>query len=323
MDLKQLKTFIRVADTGSLSAASDSLRLAQPALSRQIRLLEESIGSPLFLRHGRGMQLTEAGQELHARVAGLVLQLEKSVDDVRLMESEPRGSVALGMMPTVSYVLSARIAVRVARELPGVALRIVEGFAGFLVEWVRRGEVDATFLYGPSSDLHLPVTELFFEELVLVGPASEKLESTNAVSVRDLTRFKLVLPSRPHGLRSVIERAAEKAKVQLSVQFEADSFRVLKDLVEAGLGYTILPRSAISREQESRIFSTTQLARPKIMRQVLLALPPGRAETRATRAVTSIVLDEIRQMIDDGSWQSVPSSILSAKQLPGRPKRRS
>lgn len=307
MDLKQLKTFIRVAETGSLSKASDRLRTAQPALSRQIKLLEAEIGTPLFIRYGRGMQMTEAGQELLARVSGLVHQLEKSVDDVRSLRTQPSGTVALGMMPTVSYVLAARLARRVATELPGISLRIVEGYAGHLVDWLHRGEVDATFLYGPSSDLHLRVTDLLFEDLVLVGPPACGLGPDKAVPVADLAGLELVLPSRTHGLRAVVETAAQKARIELAVRFEADSFRVLKDLVEAGLGYTVLPMSAIQREARAGLFRTAPLEKPKVTRQVILALPASRTDTRATRAVVDLAIDEIAMLVAKGDWAAVPS----------------
>ncbi|MBN8942899.1 MAG: LysR family transcriptional regulator [Rhizobiales bacterium] len=307
MDLKQLKTFIRVAETGSLSKASDRLRTAQPALSRQIKLLEAEIGTPLFIRYGRGMQLTEAGQELLARVAGLVHQLEKSVEDVRSLRTQPSGTVALGMMPTVSYVLAARLARRVATELSGISLRIVEGYAGHLVDWLHRGDVDATLLYGPSSDLHLRVTDLMFEELVLVGPPTCGLDPGKAVPVADLAGLELVLPSRPHGLRAVVETAAQKARIELAIRFEADSFRVLKDLVEAGLGYTVLPMSAIQREARAGLFRTAPLEKPKVVRQVILALPASRTDTRATRAVVDLAIDEIATMVAKGDWIAVPS----------------
>ncbi|QCI67180.1 LysR family transcriptional regulator [Phreatobacter stygius] len=313
MDLKQLKTFIRVAETGSLSKASDRLRLAQPALSRQIKLLEAEIGMPLFIRYGRGMQMTEAGQELLARVAGLVHQLETSIDDVRSLRTVPSGTVALGMMPTVSYVLAARLARRVAAELPGISLRIVEGYAGHLVDWLHRGDVDATLLYGPSSDLHLRVTDLLYEELVLVGPSTARLDAEVPMPVAALAGLELVLPSRSHGLRAVVETAAQKARIDLTVRFEADSFRVLKDLVEAGLGYTVLPISAIRREERAGLFKTAPLEKPKVTRQIILALPSSRTDTRATRALVDLVIDEIATLVANGDWVAVPSAELRGR----------
>lgn len=318
MDLKQLRTFIRVAETGSLSKASDRLRLAQPALSRQIALLEAEIGRRLFVRHGRGMQLTEAGQQLLERVTGLVHQLETSVEEVRSLSDAPAGQVALGMTPTVSAVLAGRVAIRVAAELPGVSLRIVEGYGGHLVDWLHRGDVDVALLYGPASDLHLRVTELLFEELLLVGPRSAALEAGGRFPVARLGDLQLVLPSRTHGLRAVVEAACERARTSLHVRFEADSYRVLTELVEAGLGYTILPRSAVPQGEQGERFSATGLGDPAVVRQVVLGLPASRTDTRATTAVTALVLDTIAGMVGAEAWQAHPAPPLAALLPAGR-----
>lgn len=221
MDLKQLRTFIMVAESGSLSSASDRLRLAQPALSRQIKLLEDEIGFDLFIRSGRGMQLTEHGGVLLSRVAGLIKQLDDSIQDVRSLLAEPTGNVVLGCIPTASHVVAGRIAVRVAAELPQVSLRIVEGYAGHLIDWLHRGEVDLAVLYGPSSDLHLRISDIMFEELVLVSPAGKAPEG-DEVPVAALGDLNLVLPSRPHGLRLLVEAAAAKAATTINVKFQAD-----------------------------------------------------------------------------------------------------
>lgn len=320
MDLKQLRTFIMVAQTGSLSKASDRLRLAQPALSRQIKLLEAEIGFALFGRSGRGMVITEAGQELLARISGLVTQLDKSIDDVRALDSRPAGRVALGINPSVSYVLAGRVALRVARELPNVSLRIVEGYTGHLIDWLQRGDVDLALMYGSASDLHLRVTELLLEDLFLVAPSDADLPAGD-IGVKQLEGMKLVLPSRPHGLRMVVEAACAKVQVVPQVTFEADSFRVIKELVMAELGYTILPLSAFYREQAVAGFKVCRLVRPKVTRKIVMALPVGRTDTRATTAVSRLVLDEIRVLIQSGEWQAYPCQDFKLALQPGEPVR--
>lgn len=305
MDLKQLRTFIMVAESGSLSSASDRLRLAQPALSRQIKLLEDEIGFDLFIRSGRGMQLTEHGGVLLSRVAGLIKQLDDSIQDVRSLLAEPTGNVVLGCVPTASHVVAGRIAVRVAAELPQVSLRIVEGYAGHLIDWLHRGEVDLAVLYGPSSDLHLRISDIMFEELVLVSPAGKAPEG-DEVPVAALGDLNLVLPSRPHGLRLLVEAAAAKAATTINVKFQADSFRVLKDIVAAGLGHTILPLSAFYREPQMELYQITRLVSPRISRRLVMALPPNRQDTKATAAVRDLVTDEILRMVKSGEWRTVP-----------------
>lgn len=303
MDLKQLRTFIMVAESGSLSRASDRLRLAQPALSRQIKLLEDDVGFELFVRSGRGMQLTEHGSALLQRVSGLVQQLDSSVEDVRSMATEPTGQVVLGFIPSVSYVVAGRVAVRVARELPQVSLRVVEAYAGHLIDWLYRGDVDIALLYGPASDLHLRVSDVMFEELVLVSPAGDDRWG-DELSVAELGSLNLVLPSRPHGLRLVVESAAAKASVSLTVKYEADSFRVLKDLVAEGLGHTVLPLSAFYRERNEGLYRISRLVKPRVSRHLIMALPSNRTDTRATSAVHALVLDEIRRLVASGEWQT-------------------
>lgn len=311
MDLKQLRTFIRVAEAGSLSRASDRMRLAQPALSRQIKLLEAEIGTALFDRHARGMELTEAGRQLLTRVSGLVRQLEQCIDDIGAMPKVVRGQVALGLMPTVSRILAGRVAERVSRELPDVFLRIVESYDGHLVEWLQRGEVDVTLLYGPSSDLHLRTTELLYEDLVLVGPPDSELAADHEMKLRDVLGLKLALPSRSHGLRSVLEAAAAKARVALPVAFEGDSFSVLRDLVMRGLCYTILPPSALAAEVASGALKIAPI-RPAVTRQLILALPSSRSDTHATRAVVDVVISEMAGMVRAGEWRAYPGSALRA-----------
>ncbi len=304
MDLKQLRTFLRVAEVGSLSQASDRLRVAQPALSRQIKMLENEIGIPLFARHGRGMKLTEAGRQLLEQVGTPLRQLEKSFQELRSSATRIEGRVSLGMTPTISFILAGRLAKRVAKELPGVALRIVEGYGGYLVEWLQRNEIDATVIYGPASDLHLRVTEMLFERLVLVGPRDCELDNDTPVLFKTLANLQLVLPSRPHGLRAVVDSAAYKNRISLNIRFEADSFLVLKDLVQEGLGYTILPTSAFKKEQLESSFRIAPLIRPKVIRHIVMAMRTDYVPSRATVAVGKLLLDETRTLVKDKEWDA-------------------
>jgi len=160
MDLKQLRTFRAVAELGSLSKAADRLRAAQPALSRHIKLLEHELRAELFTRNGRGMVLTEAGRLLLARTAGIVRQIDQIRDDIQSSGGPPSGRVVLGLVPTVSCVVSARLARRTVESYPGISLCIVESYSGHLIEWLHRGQMDLAVIYGPSVDLHLTVQAL-------------------------------------------------------------------------------------------------------------------------------------------------------------------
>src|SRR3954449_5891361 len=140
--------------------------------------------------------------------------------------------VAVGMMPTVAAVVAGDLAQQMTETYPDVALRIVEGYDGHLMEWVQRGNIDTTLLYGPAADLHLRVRPLFTEELRLVFRPGT-LAGTSLTLAQAAKRPR-VLPSPTHGLRKVVDTAAHIAHISLSVRFEIDSFIVLKDLAERG-----------------------------------------------------------------------------------------
>jgi len=301
MDFRQLRTFSCVAELGSLSKASDTLRVAQPALSRQIKLLEHELRTELFTRNGRGMVLTEAGRLLLARTSGIVRQIDQIRDDIQSAKGPPSGQVVLGLVPTVSCVLSARFARRCVEKFPGISLRIVESYSGHIVEWLHRGEMDLAILYGRSADLHLNVQSLGRDNIVAVGPRGCGLARKKSVDIGWLLRQRLVLPSHSHGLRALIEHAAAQRKIKLNVQLEADSFRVLTSLVEEGLGFALLPPSSVHAEVEDGRLETAMVSKP-MTRELIFASPIDRPASTASLAVTALLREEVAACRKEGAW---------------------
>ncbi len=302
MDLRQLRTFRSVAELGSLSKASDRLRVAQPALSRQIKLLEHELRTSLFTRNGRGMILTAAGQLLLERTSGLVRKIEQVREDIQSSNGNPSGQVVLGLVPTVSTVLAARLARHAVERFPRISLRVVESYGGHLVEWLHRGEMDLAIMYGPSVDLHLSASVLGHEDLVAIGPTGSGLAARKNVPVSWLVEQNLVLPSHSHGLRFLVERAAARKKVPLKVRVEADSFRVLMSFVEDGLGFTALPLSAVRSELEQGRFEAAVIIKPPITRELILASPAELRMSIAGDAISNLLRAEIRSLAEEGHW---------------------
>lgn len=302
MDLRQLRIFKSVAELGSLSKASDRLRVAQPALSRHIKLLEHELRIPLFTRNGRGMVLTPAGQLLLERTAGLVRQIEQVRDDIQSVVGAPSGRVVLGLIPTVSCVLSSRFARRVIERLPQVQLCIVESYGGHLVEWLHRGEMDMALIYGPSVDLHLSVQTLGRDNIVAVGPRGCGLAQRKEVSLEWISEQTLVLPSHSHGLRNLIEKALSRKNLPTKVLIEADSFRVLTSFVEDGLGHTLLPHSAVQADAAAGRLEIAPIAKPGITRELILAKPADRAPSIATAAISNLIEEEIARLSEERLW---------------------
>ncbi|RWR28793.1 LysR family transcriptional regulator [Sinirhodobacter populi] len=296
MELHRLRTFVAVAEIGSLSGASDVLRIAQPALSRQIRLLEEEVGQQLFTRSHAGMRLTPAGGELLGRVSGLLRQLEQSLDEVRSFAQDPAGEVTIAMVPTVCAVVAEALVRRVARELPQVRLRLIEGYTSHILDWLHQREVDMAVIYGPAIDLHLRARTLATDELVLIAAAGQG-PAPGPVAVADLAEKPLILPGSQHGLRLVIEKAAEeRSGIRLTIAVEAGAFATSLELVAAGLGWTVLPGSTAARFAADGRFEIRPFA-PRLSRQVVLAEPPGKPATRAIERVTAILSEETERML--------------------------
>jgi LysR family nitrogen assimilation transcriptional regulator len=302
MDIRQLRTFSCVAELGSLSKASDTLRVAQPALSRQIKLLEHELRAELFTRNGRGMVLTDAGRLLLARTAGIVRQIDQVRDEIQSAGGPPSGRVVLGLVPTVSCVISARLARRTVDKYPGISLCIVESYSGHLMEWLHRGEMDLALIYGPSTDLHLTVQSLGRDPIVAVGPRGSGLAQRKQVDIGWLLKQRLVLPSHSHGLRALIEQAAAKKKLKLDVKLEADSFRVLTSLVEEGLGYSLLPPSSVRNEVADGRLEAAAIAKPAPMRELTLASPIDHPGSTAITLVSELLRDELVACREEGLW---------------------
>jgi LysR family transcriptional regulator, nitrogen assimilation regulatory protein len=303
MDLKQLRTFRAVAELGSLSKAADRLRTAQPGLSRHIKLLEHELRVELFIRNGRGMLLTSAGRMLLDRTTGLVRQIEQVRDDIQSAGGSPSGRVILGLVPTVSAVFSGRFARRVITDFPEISLRIVESYGGHLVEWLHRGEMDLAITYGPAEDLHLSVQSIGREDIAVVGPPGSGLGKRKQVDLKWLVKQKLILPSISHGLRALLEKAVAREKLTLNALIEADSYRAQISLMEEGLGYTLLPASAIRAELAAGRLEMAALVKPSVSRELILASPIEHPTSIATTTIAALILSEIEQLCREGFWK--------------------
>jgi LysR family transcriptional regulator, nitrogen assimilation regulatory protein len=303
MDLKQLRTFRAVAELGSLSKAADRLRAAQPALSRHIKLLEHELRVELFVRNGRGMLLTSAGRMLLDRTTGLMRQIEQVRDDLQSANGNPSGGVILGLVPTVSAVFAGRFARRVITDFPDISLRIVESYGGHLIEWLHRGEMDLAITYGPAVDLHLQVQSIGREDIAVVGPPGSGLNRRKQVDLKWLVKQKLILPSISHGLRARLEKAVARERLKLKPLIEADSYRAQISLMEQGLGYTLLPPSAIRAELAAKRIEMAALVSPSVSRELILASPIAHPSSIATTTIATLIMSEIQQLSKEGLWK--------------------
>lgn len=301
MELSQLRTLVNVAELGSLSKAADRLQTAQPALSRQVRMLEEELGFPLFVRHGRGMALSEQGEEVLRRATRVLAEVNEIKATAAATDAPLKGEVAIGLPPTVAEIISVPLVAAFGEAHPQAKLRLVGAYTGYLLDWLHRGEVDLAILYDPRNARSLRSRPLLLENLFLVGPENAGFSTVRAVPFAELEGKRMLLPSPKHGLRTIVDRCAAAAGFHLDVAVEADSLTTLKTLVRHGHGWTILPLAPIHGEVRSEQLTAGPLIDPVPSRRLVLSFPADRPATRlsqfAARTIETIVKDHVERSV--------------------------
>lgn len=169
MDLKQLRAFVTVAETGNVTRASSLLNLVQPAVSRQLRMLEVDLGTELFDRSRHGMQLTSSGKTMLEYARRILNEVARAKAEIQPTEGPVSGIVTIGLLASTSDLLATLLAAEVARRYPHIRLRLTIGYAGHLQDWLEAGDVDAALLYGRKETPALHVKALLEESLWVVG----------------------------------------------------------------------------------------------------------------------------------------------------------
>lgn len=262
MDLKQLDYFVRVAELGSFTRAALALNIAQPALSRQIRLLELELQQTLLLRNGRGALPTEAGKLLLDHGRGLLHQVERIREDMARARGALAGRVALGLPPSVARVLTVPLMRAFRQEMPQAQLSISEALSASMQEGVVSGRLDIAVLYANANSQGLEISHLLDEALVLVqqrppgAKAASKRANPETIAMREVAQLPLVIPSRPNAIRMHVESEMAALACKPRVALEIDGISAILDLVQDQAGSAILPRNAVARSLRPEAFST-------------------------------------------------------------------
>ncbi|MEO9588987.1 MAG: LysR family transcriptional regulator, partial [Marinobacter sp.] len=235
IDLRQLNTFLTVADTGSFSRASEKLFVAQPALSRQIRMLEEALNVEVFVRHGRGVVLTAAGELLYERARILLQSLERTQADVTAVAGEVTGQVILGLLPTVTHRFSGTIIEQYRKRFPQVHLAVKSAMSGTLQQMVMQHRLNLAISYNHSNHKNLRYRPLIEEQLYLISPTDTRISKRSEITLDEVVELPLVIPEEKHGLRISMEKEAAERNKTLNLAMEVSAWPMLTDMVRRGL----------------------------------------------------------------------------------------
>ena len=243
MNLRHWRNFLKVAQAGSLSRVADEIGVAQPVLSRQIRELEEELGAALFERHGRGMRLTVAGELFRRRADSILGQIALIRDELTAAVDEPSGPLVIGMPPSMTAMLTGRLAASYVRRYPSVRLRIRETTLVALRQALVSNEIELGVITLPLVDPQLVVHPLLEEPMYLVGPATAGLRAS--VTIDKIAGVPLILPQRPNSIRLIVENMLERAGYHARIIMEAD-FAPAFEAIADGLGFCVIPSCALS-----------------------------------------------------------------------------
>jgi LysR family nitrogen assimilation transcriptional regulator len=250
MNLTQLRTFVRVAEMGSFSKAAIELDVAQPALSRQVRLLETDLHVALLQRTGRGVLLTDAGKRLFEHAVGILQLVARAREDLGSNRDEATGRIVVGLPPSIGRMLTVPLVDQFKRSMPKARLAIVEGLSAHIVEWISTGRVDLGLIHNPDANPSIETTHVLDEPLCLVsaGKAGGRGESGRKAApmpFTELVTMPLVVPEQTHAIRRLLETQAALAGLKLNIAYEVSSVTSILELVRHGHGHAVLAPSAV------------------------------------------------------------------------------
>ena len=288
MEFRQLKYFLHVAEMQSLSRAAAHVRVAQPALSRQIKNLEEELGVPLLLRHGWGVTPTPAGTLLMNHARQVLKDMDMARDAVLAYQAEPSGKLSFGVPSSVSRMLLPDLVVDFRRRAPKVRLHLVDGFSATIHEWLVQGRLDLAILYEARATEGLVTTPLLDEEMALIGPAG-RLTGMERIELAAVNDHDLILPARPHRLRLLVDQAFAERQLAVEPVVEVDTLPALIELVRRGVACTLLPLSSVDGMVRAGELSAVVVV-PPIRRSLVLARAQSRSLTPAIDALERTVV---------------------------------
>lgn len=303
MDLKQLEYFVRVAEMGSFTRASISLDVAQPALSRQIRLLEVELRQNLLTRNGRGAVPTEAGKLLLEHGRGILHQVQLTREELGAARGALAGRVSIGLPPSLSKLITVPLVLAFREHLPQAQLTLTEGFSVQMHEGLRLGNLDMAVLYNPGQSTELEMSTLDEDELSLISHnpqttgKGKRAKPAPAISLKDVADLPLILPSRPNAFRILIEGEMMAIGRRPDVMLEVDGLNAILNLVKEGMGHAVLPSYTLSNFDNPDTFTVQSIHSPRIMSQLMLVWSARRPTTQTQRKAMDLVSQVVLKAI--------------------------
>ena len=303
MELRQLRYFVAIVDHGSLSRAALVLHVAQPALTQQLRQLEEELGAQLLHRSAQGVLSTDAGKVFYQHAQAILKQVTDARSAVTQSTTRPSGSVTLGLPHSISGALALPLLMAVRDQYPEITLQLTEELSGNLAEQLKSGRINLAVLFDDGQVSAFTATTLVDEALMFIcrsGSAHDP--GGDGVTLALALQAPLILPAQPQGVRPLIESVARGAGLALSNVIEINSITILRSALLADMGATILPVAPLLADVASGALRALPIDRPAMSRSVILCASKNIPLTNAAAAVSRLVQQVARRLCEDGAW---------------------
>lgn len=292
MDLKQLEYFVRVAELRSFTRASIAIDVAQPALSRQIRQLEVELRQNLLVRHGRGVEMTEAGELFLEYSRGILHQVEHAKEEMGRLRGALSGRVAVGLPPSIARRFTVPLSRAFRQRLPDATLSITESLSSAMQASLIAGRLDIALIYNPIPSQAIDSTFVLEEDLYLVG--STKFTSNSApLPLVELAAHPLIIPTRPNAIRTIVDSELANIGQRPTISMEIDGVAAILDLVGDGVGEAVLSLNAVQMAPDPHSFVTRKIVSPVLHSRLAMAISAQRPHTLTQKAAGELVREII------------------------------
>lgn len=303
MELRQLRYFVAIVDHGSLSRAALVLHVAQPALTQQLRQLEEELGAQLLHRSAQGVLSTDAGKVFYEHAQAILKQVGDARSAVTQSTTRPSGSVTLGLPHSISGALALPLLMAARASYPEITLQLTEELSGNLAEQLKSGRINLAVLFDDGQLAPFASTPLVEEDLMFIcRTGSSQAPAGERVALADALATTLILPAQQQGVRPRIESIARGAGLALANVIEINSIAILKSALLADMGATILPVAPLLAEVGSGELQARPIHSPSMSRTVTLCASKNIPLTNAAAAVNRLVQQVTRDLCDSGAW---------------------
>ncbi|MFA3129888.1 LysR family transcriptional regulator [Acinetobacter pittii] len=303
MDIKQLRAFITISETKNITKAASILNIVQPAVSRQIHLLEEELGVLLFERGRHGMQITEEGKILESYARRALKELEQAKMELTSTDSSVlKGTVNIGIVSSLSELLSVALMRVIKSKYPEVNLKISVGYSGHIQDWLVAGDIDLALNYGMPTSNFIDTQPIVRERLWLIGPANSNLNIKEPLEMEAMAELPFILPYTPHRLRTVTEHVFKKQNLALQITVEVNDLNVQKQLIKEGFGYTILPLVSVKSDLQQGGVKAAPINHPDFIRDIAVSLPNTRHISKLVYTIANEISEFSKMAVETRSW---------------------